>query len=469
MKKYSNATDNSKQIMPGDLFISMPADNAQTYLNDAIAHGAAAIIMPADSPLDLSDAVAKNLDIIKSNDIKSDAAKIAAEYYPDIPKHICAVTGTKGKTSTVAFVTQILRMMGKSSASIGTLGVISDKWTESGDNTTPYAIKLRQWMTRLAADGVGYLATEASSHGLDQRRLEFIPFDSVGFSNLSRDHLDYHKTMENYFAAKSRLFTEFEYGTAVINMDDEYGAKILSYVETKSPQPQIITFGRNGNAIQIKSITADAHGQRIELKYFGLDTAVTSPLVGEFQVYNILMAIGLVIGMGFAPDELPIEKIFAELYAPAGRAEYIGKTRGGGAVYVDYAHTPASLEQIIAAMRPHAMGRTIVLFGCGGNRDAGKRPMMGDVAARGADVVYVTDDNPRFENAADIRAQIMAACPNGIEIGDRATAIATAIKDLKNGDLLIIAGKGHEDYQIINGKKTHFSDREEVLKAIANS
>ncbi|MCL1902683.1 MAG: UDP-N-acetylmuramoyl-L-alanyl-D-glutamate--2,6-diaminopimelate ligase [Alphaproteobacteria bacterium] len=458
--KYTNATDNSTNVKPGGLFVSMPAARAQEYLNDAVGRGAAAIMVPKDADVQ----VPAGVEVIKSENIAIDAARIAAEYYPNLPKHICAVTGTKGKTSVVSFVTQILKMMNKSAASIGTLGVISDKWSVEGNNTTPFIFQLRQWISQLADEGIEYLALEASSHGIDQHRLEFLKFDAVGFSNLSRDHLDYHKTFDEYFAAKSRLFTDFEYGLAVINVDDEYGAKLLSIVESKSPQPQIITFGRRGNAIQIKNITPNSNGQRIELKYFGIDMAVDTPLIGEFQVYNILMATALVIGMGFAPEDLPLARIFAELRAPAGRAEYVGTTKSGGAIYVDYAHTPDSLRQIIGALRPAARGKLHVLFGCGGNRDAGKRPIMGEIASTGADVVYVTDDNPRFEDANEIRKQIMAACPNGIEIGGRSDAIATAVGALNDGDLLIIAGKGHEDYQIINGVKSHFSDKEEAQK-----
>jgi len=460
MKKYPNATDNSTDVTPGDLFISMPAANAGRYLDDAITRGAAAVLVPADTEL----CIPSGIDVIKSENIALDSARIAAEYYPACPRHICAVTGTKGKTSTVAFVVQILCILEKSAASIGTLGIVSDKWNMAGANTTPFAIQLRQWMTRLCDKGTEYLALEASSHGIDQHRLEFVKFDAVGFSNLSRDHLDYHKTMDEYFAAKARLFTDFEYDTAVINADDEYGAKIIEIV-SKLPR-QIITFGRKGNTIQIKNITPSSSGQQIDLKYFGLDITVKTPLIGEFQVYNILMAIGLVIGMGINVEDLPIEKIFSELRAPAGRAEYVGQTKSGGAVYIDYAHTPDSLEQIIKSLRKSTNARLHVLFGCGGNRDAGKRPIMGEIASRLADVIIVTDDNPRFEDASNIRKQIMAACPNGTEIGGRSNAIRMAIDGLQNGDILIIAGKGHEDYQIIGGEKTHFSDREEASNAI---
>ncbi len=455
MKKYTNATDNSREVLPGGLFISMPADNAQNYLNDAKEHGAAAVIIPSDSTL----AVPKDIVVIKSDDIAADSAKIAAEYYPDAPKHICAITGTKGKTSIVSFIVQILKMLGKNAASIGTLGIISEKWIESGTNTTPFVIKLRQWMSKLANNGVEYLAVEASSHGIEQKRLEYINFDAVGFSNLSRDHLDYHKTMENYFNAKARLFSDFNYKTAVINYDDEFSSQIK-----KHNNARLISVGFNGLEIKILAARVLPDGQEIELNYFGKIIQIKATLIGEFQIYNALMAIGLVIGMGINKDDLPIERIFENLRAPAGRAEFVGKTKTGGAVFIDYAHTPESLEQIIESLRKHTSNRLHILFGCGGNRDTGKRPMMGEIAAAKADVIYITDDNPRMEDAGEIRKQIIAACKNGIEIANRADAIRTAVNGLSDGDILIIAGKGHEDYQIIGKEKTHFSDREEVLK-----
>lgn len=455
MQKYTNATDNSREVMPGGLFISMPADNAQNYLNDAKEHGAAAVIMPSDSKL----VVPKDIVVIKSDDIAADSAKIAAQYYPDAPKHICAITGTKGKTSIVSFIIQILKMLNKNAASIGTLGIVSEKWVESGSNTTPFAIQLCQWMSKLADNGVEYLAVEASSHGIEQKRLEYIDFDAVGFSNLSREHLDYHKTMDNYFSAKARLFSDFNYKTAVINFDDEFAKKIKHHADSR-----LISVGRNGFDMKIIGTRVLPDGQEIELNYFGKIIQIKATLIGEFQIYNALMAIGLVIGMGIDKDNLPIEAIFENLHAPAGRAEFVGKTKTGGAVFVDYAHTPASLEQIIESLRKHATNRLHILFGCGGNRDTGKRPMMGKIAADKADIVYITDDNPRMEDAGEIRKQIIAACPNGIEIANRADAIRTAVNKLSDGDILIIAGKGHEDYQIIGKEKTHFSDREEVLK-----
>ena len=455
MQKYTNATDNSREVLPEGLFISMPADNAQNYLNDAIQRGAAAVMIPSDSTL----SVPNNIIVIKSDDIANDAAKIAIQYYPNAPKHICAITGTKGKTSIASFIVQILKMLDKNAASIGTLGIISEKWVESGTNTTPFAIKLRQWMSKLANDGVEYLAIEASSHGIEQKRLEYVDFDSVGFTNLSRDHLDYHKTMENYFMAKARLFSDFNYKTAVINYDDEFAKKIKTHDDAR-----IISVGRNGFEIKILGTRVLPDGQEIDLDYFGKIINVRTTLIGEFQIYNALMAIGLVIGMGIDKDDLPIERIFENLRAPAGRAEFVGKTKTGGSVFVDYAHTPMSLEQIIKALRKHTNKRLHILFGCGGSRDTGKRPMMGQIAADNADVVYVTDDNPRMDDATEIRKQIIAACPNGIEIANRADAIRTAVNSLSNGDILIIAGKGHEDYQIVGKERTHFSDREEVQK-----
>ncbi|MCL2017451.1 MAG: UDP-N-acetylmuramoyl-L-alanyl-D-glutamate--2,6-diaminopimelate ligase [Alphaproteobacteria bacterium] len=456
MKKYTNATDNSNHIMPGGLFISMPAAKAQEYLDDAVARGAIAVMIPMDSAL----VVPANVHVIKSGNISLDAARVAAEYYPEIPKHICAVTGTKGKTSTVAFVRQIMQMLGKSSATIGTLGLVSDKWNSNGLNTTPRSFQLRQWLSRLAADEIEYLAMEASSIGLEEQRMEFIAFDSVGFSNLAPEHLGYHGDMENYFKSKKRLFTDFEYGVAVLNADDEYAMRIPSH-------GKVITFGRTGADMKIKEMVATAGGQRIGLDYFGQSMTLTTTLIGEFQVYNVLMAIGLVIGMGFAPSEIPVERIFAELRAPRGRAEYVGRAQSGGCVYVDYAHTAESLESILIAMRAQTAGKLHLVFGCGGGRDIQKRSRMGLAADKHADEIIVTDDNPRFDDPAEIRSHIIVACPRAIEIGDRETAIKTAIEKLSNKDVLIIAGKGHETEQIVGNSKTHFDDAEIARKYLA--
>lgn len=457
MNKYTGATDDSREVGPGMLFISRPSDNAQKYLDEAIARGAAAVMLPTGSALDLSAAVSAGMDVIKSADIMLDSARVAMACYTDLPPHICAVTGTKGKTSVAAFVVQILKMMGKKAASIGTLGVNSDFMTLPGRNTTPFALELRNWLSQLRAGGAEYVVIEASSHGIEQRRLEFMKFDSVGFTNFSRDHLDYHGTMENYLAAKRRLFSDFDYKTAVLNADDWASEQTPTHGEK-------ITFGRDGRQMKILNITASGSGQVVWLNYCGVEKKLETSLIGEFQIYNALMAIGLVCGMGFAPESLPIEGIFTQLRAPRGRAEFIGTTTSGGSVYVDYAHTPDSLQKILETLRRHTQKKLHLVFGCGGNRDAGKRPLMGEIASRLADFTTVTDDNPRNEAPEEIRRQVIAQCPNAANIGDREEAIKIAMSKLRDGDLLVIAGKGHETVQLARGVRTHFDDAETVRK-----
>jgi UDP-N-acetylmuramoyl-L-alanyl-D-glutamate--2,6-diaminopimelate ligase len=477
MNKYSGITDNSKEVISDGLFISYASAKAQEYIDEAIANGAIAVMIPADSDFKIPE----NIEVIKSKNIMADSTKVAAEYYPKRPAHICAITGTKGKTSIVSFVMQIMKMLGKSAGSIGTLGVMSESFTEEGANTTPRPIQLRKWLENLHDVGVEYLAMEASSHGIDQHRMDCLSFDSVGFSNLLHDHLDYHKTMENYFEAKKKLFTDFEYNVAVINLDDEWGQKLFSQfvIPAKAgihcqeaelrrsamggDDRACLAVGRQGSSIKILNIKPLHDGQEAVLEYFGKTISITTSLIGEFQIYNVLMAIGLVIGMGINKDDLDLPRIFAEMRAPKGRAEYIA-SKNGAAIFVDYAHMPEALEQTIKAFRRHVSGRLHVLFGCGGDRDNSKRPMMGEIAARLADSIIVTDDNPRTEDATKIRAQIMAACPNALEIGDREQAIKTAMEKLQPGDILIVAGKGHEDYQIIGKEKIHFDDAEVVKK-----
>jgi UDP-N-acetylmuramoyl-L-alanyl-D-glutamate--2,6-diaminopimelate ligase len=451
---YSKITDNSRDITPGALFISRPCANAQQYLNDALVRGAAGVLLPANHNL----SVPPGPTISFSFDINTDTAKLAREYMPNLPKHLCGITGTKGKTSIVALVRQILQILGKKSATIGTLGVVSDDWSEPGRNTTPFPIELAETLQKLAENGTQYVAMELSSIGLDEKRAEFLPFDAIGFSNFSRDHLDYHGTMENYFATKARLFSnDFNYKTAVINADDEWAKKL-------TPHSDIINIGFHGDKIKIISIRPNNDGQDVELIFFGKNYRLKTPLLGTFQIYNILIAIGLVIGMGIAPDEIPLEKLFSELRAPRGRCEFVGNTRTGAAVYVDYAHTPDSLEKILETLREHTKNKLSVVFGCGGNRDMGKRAIMGKIANDLADNVIITDDNPRNENPDLIREQIMTACPSARNMGDRELAIKTAISELSDGDILVIAGKGHEDYQLIGDKKYHFDDAEIAKK-----
>ncbi len=420
-------------------------------------------------------------------------AKMAAEFYGQQPENIVAVTGTDGKTSTADFFRQFMFLAGKKSASVGTIGVvvsnpvggaaaaqdISDKSTDpaltlripqddvKGTLTTPDSIELHKMLAELKAGGVDYLAMEASSHGLSQYRLDGVRLKAAAFTNIARDHMDYHKTEEAYFAAKSRLFSEVlpEGAVAVLNQDDKRFPELKVICERR--KHRIIGFGRNGSEFTINSITPTWHGQNVELTLFGKKYELEVPLVGEFQIMNILTALGLAVGCGVDLEKLL--NVTHKLKGVSGRLEQVAITKDGAPIFIDYAHTPMALENILKTLRPHTQNKLHVVFGCGGDRDAGKRPLMGEIASQFADEVIVTDDNPRSEEPAKIRAAIIANIPKEKpckEVADRKEAIYLAIKELKAGDILVIAGKGHEKTQIIGDKKLPFDDAE-VAKSAA--
>jgi UDP-N-acetylmuramoyl-L-alanyl-D-glutamate--2,6-diaminopimelate ligase len=388
---------------------------------------------------------------------------MATKIFPRQPGVIAAVTGTSGKTSVAAFTRQIWSALGQPAASIGTIGIVSPSGETYGSLTTPDPVALHRSIDALAGDGVTHLAIEASSHGLDQYRLDGLKLSAGGFTNITRDHLDYHPSFEAYFAAKLRLFDELlaPGAAAVVDADHAHADRVIAAAKARGLR--IITVGRNGTAIRLVESSIDGFAQRLRLKHERQTFQVLLPLVGEFQVENALVAAGLAIATG--GDAAAVFAALEHLVGAKGRLERVGMSRGAQ-IFVDYAHKPDALAKALEALRPYVSGRLVVVFGAGGDRDRGKRPLMGAVAAEKADRVIVTDDNPRSEDSATIRSAIIAAAPDAAEIGDRGAAIRSAISDLNPGDVLLIAGKGHETGQIIGDRVIPFSDHEAVATAI---
>jgi len=448
----------SRKTAPGDIFFALAGakDDGLKHVGEAVAKGAAAIVAEqwAKTP---------NAAFVKVADARAALAHAAARFYPRQPETIVAVTGTSGKTSVAAFVRQIWQALGEESASIGTIGVVSRPLTVYGSLTTPDPIALHQLLDRLAASGVTRLAIEASSHGLDQKRLDGVRLAAGAFTNLTRDHMDYHPTIEEYLAAKLRLFHDLlpDGAPAVIDADSAIAPRVI--VAAHARGLRVITVGVQGETIRLNSAARDGLSSRLDLQFGDRSFRVNFPLAGDFQISNALVAAGLCIATGSAAQA--VFNALQTLDGAPGRLERIGDVRGA-TVFVDYAHKPDALEKAIAALRPFVRGRLVAVFGCGGDRDPGKRPIMGEIAARSADVTIVTDDNPRSENPATIRAQILAGAPSAIEIGDRAAAIRAAVAMLRDGDALLIAGKGHETGQIVGDKTLPFSDADEARAAL---
>ena len=450
----------SRKVKSGYLFVAIAGAKADGthFAKQAAAAGAAAVVAE-QRPEGLPSSVA----YIQVDNARRALALAAAKFYPRQPQTIAAVTGTSGKTSVAAFTRQIWTTLGFQSASIGTVGVVSPKGEQYGSLTTPDPVDLHRTLDRLAGEGVTHLALEASSHGLDQYRLDGVRIAAGGFTNLSRDHLDYHPTIEAYLAAKLRLFEDLIVagGTAVVGIDDCYAGQVVDAARKR--RLKIMTVGEQGEDIKLAGGSIDGFAQVIDVVHDGRRYKVKLPLVGAFQVQNAVLAAGLAIATGAEPA-----RTFAaleHLTGAKGRLELVGN-RNGAPIFIDYAHKPDALKKALASLRPYAKGKLTVVFGAGGDRDSGKRPIMGRVATEGADLVIVTDDNPRSENPAAIRAAILADAPGAAEIGDRAEAICKAIADLKGGDVLLIAGKGHETGQIIGDRVLPFSDHDTVVAAL---
>jgi UDP-N-acetylmuramoyl-L-alanyl-D-glutamate--2,6-diaminopimelate ligase len=423
--------------------------NGEDFIAEAVDRGAVAVVARPE-------AKAERVPLLADPQPRRLFAQLAATFYAPYPETVVAVTGTNGKTSTVEMTRQIWRMSGHRSASIGTLGVTtSDDQVKTG-LTTPDIVTFLHNMAGLKRMGTSHVAYEASSHGLDQHRCEGVPLAAAAFTNFSRDHLDYHETMQAYFEAKMRLFDELlEPGKpAVIWADDPKSREVIDRCERRGHD--VLTVGRNGEAIRLVEQSPTALGQTLLLEHGGKSHRLALPLIGAYQAANVLTAAGLVLATGGKWDDT-----FAAMQRVApvrGRLERAVISRAGVPVYIDYAHTPDALEAAIAALRPHVEGRLITIFGAGGDRDQGKRPEMGRVATSLSEVVIVTDDNPRSEDPARIRADIMAGAPGATEVPGRREAIAEAIRIARDGDIVLVAGKGHETGQIIGDRVLPFDD-----------
>lgn len=444
-------TADSRLVEPGFLFAALPgvkADGSQ-FAEEARQRGATVILAPLGSDV-------KGADVWEVPNPRSTLSQLATAFYAPMPPHMMAVTGTNGKTSTAHFASQLVNACGRKAATIGTIGIFGPGIARDGSLTTPDPVALAKDLGELAGKGFSHVALEASSHGLSQHRLDGLKFDSAGFTYLGRDHLDYHGTLEDYFRAKAILFDELlpSGATAVLNADVPEYAPLLALCRSRGHK--VISYGEHAQDLRLLEIATRTTGLNLRLNIFGFETELLLPITGHFQAGNALCALGMVIGAGIDPQKATAA--LPSLHNVCGRLELVGQTKNGAAVYVDYAHTPDALETILKALRVHTQGELSVVFGCGGNRDKGKRPIMGDIAARLADRVFVSDDNPRLEDAAIIRSEIMAASPGAIEIGDRAMAIQTAIKTLKPGDTLVLAGKGHEHGQIVGNEVLPFDD-----------
>ena len=466
--RITGLTADSRLVQPGFLFAALAGSRAdgRSYIDEAVRRGAAAIlaypgtVRPAAAERGALSPVA----LLFDDNPRRRFAMMAARFYGRQPKTVAAVTGTNGKTSVVWFLRQIWAALGHSAASVGTLGIIAPDVERPSSLTTPDPVTLHRTLARLAETGVERLAMEASSHGLDQYRLDGVEIAAAAFTNLTRDHLDYHRTMQAYLSAKLRLFSELvaDGGGAVICADAAHADAVHRLSSERGLR--VLTYGRRGFDLRIEALEQVTDGQRLTLRLDGKERSINLPLVGDFQATNALAAAGLAIVTGAEADRvLPTLQALAPV---RGRIERVARIHDLASVYVDYAHTPDALAVVLGALRPQARGRLVVVFGCGGDRDAGKRPEMGRIAGALADRVIVTDDNPRSEDPAEIRRQILAACPEAEEVGDRAEAIDRAVRSLQAGDVLLVAGKGHETGQIVGAHVLPFDDAEVVRDVV---
>ena len=462
--EISGLTADSRRVEPGFLFAALPGAEAdgRDFIDQALARGAAAVLAGLDTDAGVTP---DGVPLLLDESPRHRLAVMVAAFYDRQPAHIAAVTGTNGKTSVISFARQIWTRLEYPAASLGTLGIEASHLCETLSLTTPDPVALIQEIAKLADRGISHLAFEASSHGLAQYRLDGVRVTSAAFTNLSRDHLDFHGTNAAYLAAKMRLFAEVMApgGTAVLNADaPEFDA--LEAICARH-RHRVLSYGHAGHDLRLVEQTLDRDGQRLVLDVTGTRYTIRLPLVGDFQAANALAALGLVLAEG--GDTAAAVAALEHLAVVRGRVEDVAEHPSGARIYVDYAHTPGALEAVLGALRRHTDGRLVCVFGCGGDRDRGKRPEMGEIASRLADHTIVTDDNPRTEDAAAIRAEILAGCRDGEEIGDRARAITEAISRLGAGDTLLIAGKGHEQVQIVGDRVIPFDDAATARAAVA--
>jgi UDP-N-acetylmuramoyl-L-alanyl-D-glutamate--2,6-diaminopimelate ligase len=472
IRKVPSLTQDSRAVKSGSLFAALPGSvtDGQKYISDAIRNGAAFILAPEGASL---PADSRNVVLITDPNPRKRLSLMAAEFYNKQPERIVAVTGTNGKTSSVHFIWQIWNNLGFKSASLGTLGVRASMGqnsgsVRSGSMTTPDPVSLHAELADLASSGISHLAMEASSHGLHQYRLDGVKIQAAGFTSFSRDHMDYHQSIEVYLTAKARLFSEIvaRGGVAVLNAD------IPEYDILKQAAQQgglnIVSYGHQGDDLKIIAAQSVPDGQKLSLNVHGKSFEIVLPLAGKFQTHNALCALGLVLSEWPQDSDFRDQAVrFLESLSGApGRLQRIAGHPKKAGVYVDYAHTPDALDMVLQSLRPHCQGRLVCIFGCGGDRDRGKRPLMGKIAAEKSDIAILTDDNPRSENPASIRAEVMAGSSHIIEIEGRAKAIAHAINLLEAGDILVITGKGHEQGQIFSDHTEPFCDVQQAEHAI---
>lgn len=466
--KITGVASDSREVKPGYVYVAIPGihANGEDYIPDAMTRGAVAILCsPEYHAIDLGSVTR-----LAAENPRIALSQLAAAYFQQMPAHVLAVTGTDGKTSTSEFIRQFLEGLGMPSASLGTLGARSErplgKAARVATHTTPDPVGLHGLLADIKEAGINFVAMEASSHGLDQFRLDGVKPEVGVFTTFGRDHMDYHATEEDYFNAKARLFRELlpEDGFAVLNADQPKVMALKEEIEKKGIA--LRTFGWSEDADnRIMRITPSQAGQEISLKVDGRNWQGIVPLYGQFQIMNVLAAMTAVSFYVDAPENY--FSLLSKIKGVPGRLELVAEHPAGANVFVDYAHTPQALENVLTTIRQHATGKLHVVFGCGGNRDKGKRPLMGEVAARLADNIIVTDDNPRHEDPAEIRKEVLAGAPGAREIGDRQEAIITATQLLEAGDVLLIAGKGHETTQVIAGETFHFNDAEVARNAVA--
>lgn len=457
----------SREVRDGYLFAALPGSRVHggEFIQYALRMGASAILTDLDgAALAEAELAASDAALIVTEDPRQALAYSSALWYGAQPATMVAVTGTNGKTSVATFVRQIWTELGHAAINLGTTGV-EGAWNAPLSHTTPEPITLHRTLAKAAANGITHAAMEASSHGLSQRRLDGVTLTAAGFTNFTQDHLDYHETFDDYFAAKAGLFRRVlsEEGTAVINIDDERGAEMRAISGARGQQ--VVTVGRSDSDIILLAQRTDATGQDIRFSYGGKTYQSRLDLIGDFQAENVLLACGLAIACGDAADR--VFETLPHLSTVRGRMQLAATRKNGAAVFVDYSHTPDSIATALKAMRPHVMGRLIAIIGAGGDRDVTKRPLMGQAAIQNADLVIVTDDNPRSEDPAVIRAAVMQGATGASEVGDRAEAILRGVDALGSGDALLIAGKGHETGQIVGDDILPFDDVEQASVAVA--
>jgi UDP-N-acetylmuramoyl-L-alanyl-D-glutamate--2,6-diaminopimelate ligase len=452
----------SRTVQPGFVFFALSGvqQNGASFIGAAITAGAIAIVTEDETATPSDDTLCR----IVTKNARLLLAETAAKFYPMQPEILVAVTGTAGKTSVAEFTRQIFEACGHEAASLGTIGVIRNGSSDYGTLTTPDPVRLHATLDHLARDGVTHLAMEASSHGLDQFRLDGVRLKAAAFTNLGHDHLDYHATSEAYLAAKIRLFDTVlpVNGVAVVNTDSPEGLIVLDHAKQRGLS--CLTVGLTAKDMRLVSVKEQGFDQVLVVEWQGKRHDILLPLAGGFQASNALIAATLALGVG--EREEAVFDALRGLNGVKGRLERVG-LHSGGLILVDYAHKPDALEQVLFTLRPMVKGKLICIFGCGGDRDRGKRPLMGEIAARLADSVIVTDDNPRSENPDSIRQSILARCPGARDIGDRFEAIKAGMAMIEPGDVMVIAGKGHETGQIIGNHTLPFSDHDTVRRLMA--